>query len=330
MSIVGHKVALHVFHRPAQTSAARTGMLSKLRLLDSLIHPTLDKTVAYGWHEDRLWYAVAQRQGHTLEALVNKRALSLKEALDIFTPIARGLALLHERGIVHRHVSLSNIRLVQSGAKSSAQTIAQLCGFEGWLSGNTTAPQNPICVAPEVAKQLSSTRMMGGAPTPSEDVFSLGAALLYAMSAKESPKRRDDWDSFLGERAKAAPTISDARQLQQFMPLLNRSLSIDPQKRPNAENFAAYLDRLQPRAKDDKRAQQMMALVVALIATLSILTIAYFVRESRRDLIQEAYDATESQVLRQELEAERARSKALEKGLRPKSSSFSRKRGDDR
>ena len=315
-NVLGQSVSLQLFHRPAQTSAARIGMMRKLQLLDSMVHPALDKSVAYGWHEDRLWYATTQRQGHTLQTLVEERALSPNEALDIFTPIARVLSICHARGVVHRNVSPTNIHLVQTGVEGLSETLPQLSGMETWLTGSFADQQTPICAAPEVAKRLHAKDLGGGAATPNEDVFSLGATLFFALSPKDQPKHQDDWSEFLNTRAKASPEVPKSSQLELFAPLLCQALSLDPQARPTASEFAAYLERLSPRIESDRRNRQIMFPVVVLVAALSLLGIAYFVRESQRVLIRQGYDATDSQVLRQELEAEKTRSKKLEERLR--------------
>ena len=73
-SVPGESVVLHLLHRTASTTSARSGMLRKVRLLGSVVHTSIGRILDYGWHADRLWYATPWYEGHTLEQLALSRA----------------------------------------------------------------------------------------------------------------------------------------------------------------------------------------------------------------------------------------------------------------
>ncbi|NNE19117.1 MAG: hypothetical protein HKN10_11640, partial [Myxococcales bacterium] len=89
MNMPGQSVILRVFHDPTSAVSARMGLVKKLTLVDSVDHPSVEHTLAHGWHQDRLWYATPWYRGQPLRELVERRGLSPLEAVEIFGPIAR-------------------------------------------------------------------------------------------------------------------------------------------------------------------------------------------------------------------------------------------------
>lgn len=313
-SVTGQSIVLHLLHRSASTTSARTGMLRTLRLLDWVAHPSIGRILGYGWHADRLWYATPWYEGHTLEQLVQRGALSSGEAIDIFVPLARGLAALHQSGVVHRDISLDKILLLQIGTKGAYETLAVLSGFDAWLNGEVLVAEESRVLAPEVARRLSEGGQVG-AGANSEDVFSLGLALLCALEPGARPGSGEPWSAFLIRRATAPVEVPASSRVGPFSELLTRALSVDPHVRPTAAEFASGLERLAPSvsAKRNRRRLFIPASIVA--AAAALLLVAVFVRQSRLRLIEETQRGADAVMLSEELEAEKARSKQLEAEL---------------
>jgi serine/threonine protein kinase len=289
-------------------------MLRKVRLLGSVVHTSIGRILDYGWHADRLWYATPWYEGHTLEQLAQQGPLSPSEAIDIFAPLARALSALHEHGVVHRAITSSNTLILRIGTKKTYETLPLLTGYDTWLLGDVSVPDEPRSLAPEVAKRLSQGAH-SGSPTPDEDVFALGLALLHSLEPRARPRGDDPWPAFLARRAKSPIEVSDSPKLAPFAKLLRQALSINADARPSAAEFAAALEGAR-REVAEKRARRRLLVPISVVAVaVVLLLITYFVRQSRLRLIDATLDAADAQVLDEELEAERARALELESQL---------------
>lgn len=316
-SVPGESVVLHLLHRTAATTSARNGMLRKLRLLGSVVHTSIGRILDYGWHADRLWYATPWYEGHTLEHLTQQGALTPGEAIDIFAPLAGALAALHEHGVVHREITSGNTLILRVGTKGAYEALPMLTGFDTWLLGEVSVADEPRSVSPEVAKRLSRAEPCG-APTPSEDVFALALMLHNSLGPGARAPADDPWPAFLARRAQSPVQVGDSTKVAPFASLLQRALSIAPEARPSAAELAGALEKARPELAE-KKARRRLFVPLSLVAVAAILLlVTYFVRQSRLRLIDETLEAADAQVLSEELEAEKARSRELESRLSPK------------
>ena len=314
MSMPGQSVVLHVFHRATTVASARTGLLRKLRLVDSVIHPSIERTLDSGWHLDHLWYATHWYRGHTLRQLVERRGLSLAEAVEIFAPIAHGLAALHERGAVHRDVSLDKILLIEVGTEDSEETVSMLRGFDAWLTDGPAASEESREVTPETAKRLQESRAPGAAST-SEDVFLLALALVKSLEPGSGEPQAMPWEAFLQARADNGVQLPVSKRLAPFSGLLSRALSIEPSGRQSASQLAEELEHLRSRSATSAQRRSLAAPLWVLVAVAALFALVYFVRTSRLDLIRESNDAVDVEEIERELESEQQRSERLEAEL---------------
>jgi hypothetical protein len=313
-SMPGQSVVLHVFHRPTAIASARTGLLRKLRLVDSVIHPSIERTLDSGWHLDHLWYATPWYRGHTLRQLAERRGLSLAEAIEIFAPIAHGLAALHERGAVHRDVSLDKILLIEVGAEDAEETVPLLRGFDAWLADGPSGSDEAQQVAPETAKRLLESGTPGTAAA-GEDVFLLALALLESLAPRSVESQPASREAFLEARAVNEVPLPGSKQVAPFAGLLSRALSVNPSERQSACELADELDHLRSSVATTQRKRSLAGPIGVLAVVAALFALVYFVRASRLHLIRESNDAVDVKGIEQELEAEQQRSEMLEAEL---------------
>ena len=316
-SVPGESVVLHLLHRIASTTSGRNGMLRKLRLLGSVVHPSIGRVLDYGWHADRLWYATPWYEGHTLEQLTDQGALTPSEAIDIFAPLARALAALHEHGVVHREITGGNTLILRVGTKGVFETLPLLTGFDTWLLGEVSAADEPRSLAPEVAKRLSQGAPCG-APTSSEDVFALALMLRNSLAPRARLPADEPWSAFLARRADSTVELGDSPKFAPFAKWLQRALSIVPEARPSAAEVGEALGGARPEVAEKKARRRLFVPISVLAVALILLMVTYFVRQSRLRLIEETLEAADAQVLGEELEAEKARARELESQLSSK------------
>lgn len=313
MSAPGQKVLLHLLHRVVTTTSARAGMLRKLHQLRSVVHASVGRVLDYGWHADRLWYTTPWYEGHTLQSLAADRALSGEEALEIFVPLAHALSALHEQGVVHRDIGVGNTLVLRVGAAGAYQTLPVLTGFDTWILGEVLTADEPRAIAPEVAARLARGEP-APAPASSEDVFALGCTLQQCL-APESTTPDEPWAAFLSRRASERASLGESSRVAPFGALLERTLARDPEDRPSGAEIAAALEAVKPKVADKRARRNLWLPVSIVIAAAALLLVGAFLRQSRLRLIQETLDVAEAHELEEALEAEQARSKALEQRL---------------
>jgi len=84
------------------------------RLLDSVRHPNIVRVYEVGIEEDCPFIAMELLRGETLRAKVERQgALLLGELVELFIPICRAVAVLHDAGIVHRDLKQCNVMLTE-------------------------------------------------------------------------------------------------------------------------------------------------------------------------------------------------------------------------
>jgi hypothetical protein len=190
-----------------------------------------------------LWFVMPWYEGETLDARMERSALSRKEAQRIFEPLARALAALHEAGIRHQDIKPDNILLTElPGGDDQILPVLIDLGVavhdQECLLGGT-----PLYFAPEVAARFTGDDDSPDAPIgPAADVFALALSLRNALE----PETQDDVPAgairaFVARRASERPSLPKSRSLRYLRPYFARWLSADPAERPTAEELAAEL-----------------------------------------------------------------------------------------
>ncbi len=142
----------------------------EMRATSSIFHPNLVAILDAGVVDERAYYAMERVEGESLEERLTKHgALPRKEGLTIAAAIARGLAAVHEHGLVHRDLKPSNVLLPINGEPKLVDF--GLCHLRNEVEGSPQAILGSAhYLAPE---QVRSEPVSGRA-----DIFSLGAILL--------------------------------------------------------------------------------------------------------------------------------------------------------
>jgi len=111
----GRVIALKL---PDASASSDTSALRRFRaegrLLDSVRHPNIVRVYEVGIEEDCPFIAMELLRGETLRAKVERQgALPLGEVVELFIPICRAVAALHDTGIVHRDLKQCNVMLTE-------------------------------------------------------------------------------------------------------------------------------------------------------------------------------------------------------------------------
>ncbi len=149
--------------------------LGEARAAASLSHPSLVHVYDSGTDDGSHFIVMELLDRHrTLRDVVGEQGpLAREEVLRIGRELLAGLAVVHDRGLVHCDVKPANVMLGPGAAKLIDFGIAT-APHDG-LEGDTSIGSLPF---------MSPEQLHGEALTPASDLFSLGAVLYEALTGR--------------------------------------------------------------------------------------------------------------------------------------------------
>lgn len=215
---LGKEVVLKL-SRPSETSADAhnaAALAAEAKLLADLKHPNLAQIHDAGTIDGRTYLAIEYIRGRTLAQHARQAQLTPEQSVTIVAKVARALAVIHARGILHLDIKPKNIvideqgepRLIDFGLSRHEHAYSEQIPVEG-LAGTLEF------MAPEQARCESQN--LG----PAADIFSLGGVLYYlltgsplfaARTARESLglAKQNAWNRSVLEQKPISPAIRRA------------------------------------------------------------------------------------------------------------------------
>jgi serine/threonine-protein kinase len=204
---LGRPVLIKALSSSILPSSPFAGVLEReARLLAELHHPNVLHLYDFVRKDDRMWLVLEYVDGWTLDELLQRlKRLPLATAVAVTLEVARALDHAHDREIVHREVQPKNILVSRRGE-------IKLVGFSvamdervptaPELLDGTTPFKGPVYMSPE--------QILGEAPDPRSDLFSLGI-VLYEMIAGVNPFAAPD-DRSVTQRIRHDPPTPLTRE----------------------------------------------------------------------------------------------------------------------
>jgi TolB-like protein/tRNA A-37 threonylcarbamoyl transferase component Bud32/Tfp pilus assembly protein PilF len=128
--------------------------------------------------EGQIYLSMEYYSGKTLKEKIGESGLTVEEALDIITQIARGLEKAHSKGIVHRDIKPANIMVTDDGVVKIVDFgLAKLAG-QTKLTKTGSTLGTVAYMSPEQTQGLEIDHRT--------DIWALGV-ILYEMLAGEHP-----------------------------------------------------------------------------------------------------------------------------------------------
>ena len=161
-----------------KTKDMQERFLREARAAGAIQHANIITVYDLGEAEGQLFIAMELVEGRDLSDMIALRdPLALERKLDITIEVLAGLHFAHQRGVIHRDVKPSNIRVMPDGrVKIMDFGIARLQKADATGSGAIVG--TPTYMAPE--------QITNGAITPATDVFSVGC-MLYELLCYQRP-----------------------------------------------------------------------------------------------------------------------------------------------
>lgn len=228
--LLSREVALKRLYVENEAARPRLSTLfeHEYRNLVHLAHPGIVDVYDYGVDRDGPYYTMELLSGDDLKT---QRPASIKAACAIFREVASALALVHTRGLIHRDLSPSNVRLTAQGrAKLIDFGALAPFGLQRFVVGT------PAFVAPECleAQSLLDQRT---------DLYALGALMYWVLTRRHAVHAR----TFPELRHELALAVVPPSELAPEIPgpleeLILSLLCHDPLARP--ASAAEVMDRL--------------------------------------------------------------------------------------
>lgn len=217
-----HPEAEQIFRREAQ-------------LASQLDHPNIVETVDFGHDPNWGWFIAMQYlEGEALSVHIEREGqLPIAVTCDVAMQLADALRHSHQKGVVHADVKSENVLVLTSSDPDRRSWQIKLLDFgtaqfhaEHASSGRATrVTGTPEYLAPE--------RILGGAPQPSNDLYSLGIIMYEMLTGK--PPFTGDPGSILVKHVSQPPQPAGARRGEvldaRLDAILDKALAKDPQHR---------------------------------------------------------------------------------------------------
>ncbi|MCJ7458221.1 MAG: protein kinase [candidate division Zixibacteria bacterium] len=126
--------------------------------------------------EGQMFIVMEYCEGNTLKHIIDKETLTIKKVLDIGIQLCEGLALAHEKGIVHRDIKSDNIMLTPRGqVKIMDFGLAKLKGATKLTKTRSTLG---------TLAYMSPEQAQGEEVDSRSDIFSFGVVLYELLTGK--------------------------------------------------------------------------------------------------------------------------------------------------
>ncbi|MEZ4220713.1 MAG: serine/threonine-protein kinase [Polyangiaceae bacterium] len=214
------------------SSPFATSLEREARLLAEMRHPGILAVHDYVRREDRMWLVLEFVEGDDLEDLLATHGpLTPTAVAALGLQLARALEHAHSHGVIHRDVRPSNVLVAKSGdvklVNFAVATDQRLPTAPELLDGKAN-PTGPNYLSPE--------QILGEAPDPRSDLFSLGVVLYEALAGKRPFEGPDPSSTTVNIRQSAPAPLS--RAVPDVPPPLARIISRCLEKMP-ADRFAS-------------------------------------------------------------------------------------------
>ncbi len=259
LDVPEHRVAMKILPR---SHYAGRNVERELVMLATVGHPNVVQLKDHGIERDFVWLTMPVYEGETLGERLERGTLGLREAYDIFLPIARAVASLHQLGLRHQDIKPENIFLARFGARLHPVLLDLGVAAE---KDSPFVAGTALYAAPEqLAAILNSDKE--ATLTEKMDTYCMAATLLlslvgdkYFPGAKALTRRQ----VIESHDLRATKPLADGALLEQseairtrLNSLLARWMAIEATDRPSMGELADDLEILLEPEREAERAEQ--------------------------------------------------------------------------
>ncbi len=157
-------------------SEEKERFIHEAKAASALNHTNITTIYEIDEFEGQMFIVMEYCEGKTLKQIIEKETISIKKVLDIGIQICEGLALAHEKGIVHRDIKSDNIMLTPRGqVKIMDFGLAKLKGATKLTKTRSTLG---------TLAYMSPEQAQGEEVDQRSDIFSFGVVLYELLTGK--------------------------------------------------------------------------------------------------------------------------------------------------
>src|SRR5688572_15209629 len=282
-------VAVKLVRAPRRDADVRARMLREAQAMAALSHPHVVQVYDVGVAGDDVWIAMELVSGRTLTQWLGEAPRAWPDVVAAFCHLGRGLAAVHDAGLVHRDFKPHNamiddtgrVRLIDFGLardEGSASLKSHDEADDGAASRDDTLTATGVVMG--TPAYMSPEQVEGRAASAASDQFSFCVALFEALHGAR-PFVGHDRKALMQAIAQGRIDAGGRRPIPGWLEAaVRRGLSRDPAAR--WPSLAALVDRLEARAAGRRRRGLVLGLGVVVTAG-SIVALASRAQERCRD-----------------------------------------------
>ncbi|HEY3741091.1 MAG TPA: serine/threonine-protein kinase, partial [Bryobacteraceae bacterium] len=212
---LGRTVAVKVLQAPMMAGAGRERFLREAQAASALNHPhivTIYDVVTEGSRDS---IVMEYLKGESLDALIARKELSLREVIEFSIEIADALAAAHAAGIVHRDIKPGNIMAVETATGQRSMKVLDFgLAKQAKAAAAAAAANAPAALTQEgmimgTIAYMSPEQAEGRKVDTRSDIFSFGA-VLYEMTTGRAAFHGDSGASTVAAILRDEPTPARA------------------------------------------------------------------------------------------------------------------------
>ena len=235
-------------HLDQEGLAAR--FLREAKAASRLQHPSIVTIHHFGIEGNTRYIVMEYVEGKTLKKIIGSEPMPIMNLLEIAIQVADGLAMAHEKGVIHRDMKAENVMVTTRGqVKILDFGLAKLYEPEGQSASDDaeTVYKTQEGLAIGTVSHMSPEQALGREVSDRSDVFSFGV-VLYEMSTGKMPFSGSSAQVTLARILDAEP--APVTRLNPDLPpeldvLIRHCLSKNKNYRPSADEVVARLKNIQ-------------------------------------------------------------------------------------
>ncbi|MCR9159467.1 MAG: protein kinase domain-containing protein [Nannocystaceae bacterium] len=260
--------------------AEQERLLAEARAMAKLRHPNLVTAYEAGTYDDAVFIAMEYVEGGTLRRWLEREPRTWREVVAVFSGAARGLAAIHEAGLVHRDFKPDNVLIGEDGRAQVSDfglarpQTASMSSNELEISENGEASATHTRGLVGTPNYMSPEQWRGERANAASDQFSFFVALheaLYGVRPFGGESSTNLCLRVLGGERVVLPASAPA--LPGWLDkLIDRGLNIDPKRRhPSMAHVVSALEE----GTHDRRGRTARAAVAAALVTAGFVGVAF-------------------------------------------------------